>query len=77
MGVMRNEDNERVGGSVNGCVGEGRGELIGREDGEDICVGDGLEKEVELVESDGEYDVVGRGMRVFDEWGRKGVGGVI
>lgn len=75
--LIRNEHNQRLAASLNRCLAEARGDLIARQDGDDISVPDRLEKQVHFLESHPEYDVVGTAMTVFDESGTKGVRALI
>lgn len=75
--LIRNEHNQRLAASLNRCLAEARGDLIARQDGDDISVPDRLEKQVHFLETHPEYDVVGTAMTVFDESGTKGVRALI
>ncbi|MDI6559806.1 glycosyltransferase family 2 protein [Bacillus altitudinis] len=71
--LIQNEHNQRLAASLNRCLTEANGELIARQDGDDISVSTRLEKQVHFLEAHPEYDVVGTAMTVFDESGAKGV----
>ncbi|MCA0923444.1 glycosyltransferase [Bacillus stratosphericus] len=71
--LIRNEHNQRLAASLNRCLTEAKGELIARQDGDDISVSTRLEKQVHFLEAHPEHDVVGTAMTVFDESGTKGV----
>ncbi|MDR0125587.1 glycosyltransferase family 2 protein [Bacillus zhangzhouensis] len=71
--LIRNTHNERLAASLNHCLAEASGELIARQDGDDLSVSTRLEKQVYFLETHPEYDVVGTAMTVFDESGTKGV----
>ena len=71
--LIRNQQNQRLAASLNRCLAEARGELIARQDGDDLSVPVRLEKQVHFLDTYPEYDVVGTAMTVFDETGTKGV----
>lgn len=71
--MIRNQQNQRLAASLNRCLAEARGELIARQDGDDLSVPVRLEKQVHFLDTYPEYDVVGTAMTVFDETGTKGV----
>lgn len=71
--LIRNQQNQRLAASLNRCLAEARGELIARQDGDDLSVPIRLEKQVHFLDTYPEYDVVGTAMTVFDETGTKGV----
>jgi glycosyltransferase involved in cell wall biosynthesis len=53
----------------NRAVAESRGELVARFDADDVCEPDRLEKQVALLDSNPEIDVVASQLRIVDEAG--------
>ncbi|MGE6630128.1 glycosyltransferase [Bacillus sp. NPDC077027] len=71
--LIQNKHNQRLAASLNRCLAEATGELIARQDGDDLSLSTRFEKQVHFLQAHPEYDVVGTGMIVFDESGTRGV----
>lgn len=67
--VIRNEKNLTLGPTLNRCLGYISGEYIARHDGDDLYAEDKLEKQVKFLNENLDIDLVGTGMRIFDENG--------
>lgn len=73
MKVVRNETNMRLAGTLNHCLKHVTGKYVARMDGDDISVPDRFEKQLEFLENNPQWQVVGTGMLSFDEKGVRGV----
>lgn len=71
--VLFNKSNKKLPYSLNKCLKYANGEYIARMDGDDLSASDRLEKQYNYLISHPEIDVVGTGMKVFDENGFYGV----
>lgn len=67
--ILHNEKNLMLAGSLNRCLSVANGEYIARMDADDISVKDRLKKQVEFLEENPEYSVVGSYMQSFDDKG--------
>lgn len=67
--ILHNSQNIRLAATLNRCLAVTRGSLIARMDADDISNRYRLEKQVELLDTDPEIDLVGTAMRRFDENG--------
>jgi glycosyltransferase involved in cell wall biosynthesis len=65
IGVWRNDSNRGVAASINGLVGEARGALVARMDGDDIAVPSRFERQLHAMEEN--IDVLGGWMSVFGD----------
>lgn len=70
--LLKNKKNITLGPSLNRCIKRARGKFIARQDGDDISHEDRLERQVEFLENNKEYDLVGTAMIIFNELGVKG-----
>ena len=71
--LLRNETNCGLNYTLNRCLKEAKGEFIARMDGDDICSPDRFEKEIAVLETEPDVDIVSTSMTFFDEtgtWGR-------
>lgn len=67
--LIRNDRNLSLGPTLNRCLKYVTGEYVARHDGDDLYIKDKLEKQVKFLESNKEFDLVGTGMKIFDENG--------
>lgn len=67
--VIKNEKNLTLGPTLNRCLEYADGDYIARHDGDDLYQKNKLEKQVKFLKNNKEYDLVGTGMKVFDERG--------
>lgn len=75
--VLRNEENLRLAATLNKCLEYVTGEYIARMDADDICINNRLEKQVEFLDKNSKYDLVGSNLIPFDEQGDKGIREII
>ena len=71
--VLRNEHNRGLNYTLNRCLKQASGTYIARMDGDDLCSPDRFEKQIAVLESEPELDIVSSSMTFFDEtgeWGR-------
>ena len=71
--LFKNETNITLAPTLNRCIEFVTGDYIARQDGDDISIRDRLEKQVEFLNNNKEYDLVGTAMLAFDENGEKGI----
>ncbi len=71
--VIRNEENKRLAYSLNQCLKHAKGKYVARMDADDICLPNRFEKQVEFLENNPEYMVVGSAIIPFDENGERDV----
>lgn len=67
--VIQNEQNLGLPGSLNRCIQIAKGEYLARMDDDDVSYPKRFEKEVEFLENNPEYTVVGTSRYFFDEEG--------
>lgn len=70
---IRNDENSGLAYSLNRCLELANGEYIARMDADDINIKDRFEKQVQFLNKNKQYDVVGSNMILFDEHGDKGI----
>lgn len=70
--LLKNEKNLGLNATLNRCLAVAEGEFIARMDGDDTCVSDRFEKELEALTADENLAVVGSAMSLFDENGTWG-----
>lgn len=70
--LIKNKANLTLGPTLNRCLKYANGNYIARHDGDDLYKEDKLEKQVRFLNSNKEYELVGTGMKVFDENGAYG-----
>lgn len=71
--ILRNEKNMKAGFSYNRCIEVAKGEYIAVQDGDDYSSVDRIEKQIEFLKNNPEYDFVSAGLEKVDEqgaWGR-------
>lgn len=71
--LICNEKNYRLAYSLNRCLSIAKGEYIARVDADDECMPTRLEKQINFLKNNLEYDVVGCSRYIFDEDGVKGI----
>lgn len=65
--VIENKSNKGLSTSLNNCLKVATGEYIARVDADDICLPNRFERQVEFLNSNIEYGVVGSWVITFDE----------
>lgn len=71
--IIKNEKNLTLAPSLNKCIKLARGKYIARQDGDDLSSLDRLRKQVEFLENNREYDLVGSSMTSFNKNGNIGI----
>ena len=71
--ILHNEKNSRLAASLNKCLKYAKGKYIARMDADDESLPLRLEKQVDFLEENEKYDVVGCARIIFDENGNIGV----
>lgn len=71
--VIKNNNNITLAPTLNRCIKLVKGEYIARQDGDDFSHKERLEKEIDFLEKNKEYDLVGTNMISFDEYGEIGI----
>lgn len=71
--VIKNKKNRGLAFSLNHCLSVANGKYIARMDADDICLPNRIEKQVEFLEQNKQYQVVGSSVILFDENGDKGL----
>lgn len=71
--IIKNEKNLTLGPTLNRCIALSEGKYIARQDGDDISHKDRLKIQVDLLEKNNEFDLVGTSMMTFDDKGEKGI----
>ena len=71
--VIKNGKNMRLAYSLNQCLSMAKGEYIARMDADDICLPQRFEKQVEFLNNNKEFMVVGSALIPFDENGEREV----
>lgn len=64
--LLRNRTNQKLAASLNRCLEVASGEYVARMDGDDRCVPERLERQVEFLQTHPDIDVVGTAMQRFD-----------
>ncbi len=67
--LLRNEENQSLGVTLNRCLEAASGKYIARQDDDDYSAIDRIEKQVDFLESNLEYSLVSAGLAKFDEEG--------
>ena len=67
--ILKNEKNSKLSYSLNRCLEMSKGEYVARMDGDDIADSNRLDRQVEFLDENLEYSVVGTAMTPFDEKG--------
>lgn len=71
--LIRNNSNLRLAGTLNHCLKHVTGKYVARMDGDDLSLPDRFERQVEFLERNSDYQVVGTAMMSFDEEGIRGI----
>lgn len=71
--LIKNSTNLTLGPSLNRCIKYARGKYIARQDADDISARDRIQAQVDFLESNQDYDLVGTGMISFDASGEHGI----
>lgn len=72
--VIHNEKNSGLAASLNNCIEIAKGEYIARQDDDDISHPDRLQIEVEFLDENTQYAIVGCNLLLFDDngiWGER------
>ena len=67
--LIKNQKNEGLNVTLNNCLKYATGDYIARMDGDDICSYDRLEKELNFLKENPEFDIVSSNMTYFDDRG--------
>ncbi len=67
--LLRNEENRGLAYSLNHCLEAASGEYIARHDLDDVSCKDRFTKQIEFLDTHGEYALLGTGRYLFDENG--------
>lgn len=70
--LLRNDKNLGLNTTLNRCLAVATGKYIARMDGDDDCVPERFEKQVEFLESHPEFQITSCPMKLFDEGGEWG-----
>lgn len=70
--LLKNQTNQGLNYTLNKCLKNSKGEYIARMDGDDLCVPNRFEKELEILERESDISIVSTDMEFFDETGRWG-----
>lgn len=71
--LLRNEKNLTLGPTLNRCMDLVDGKYIARQDGDDISKPDRLQKQIEFLEKNKDFDLVSTSMIIFDKNGEYGI----
>lgn len=71
--LLKNDQNMGLAYTLNRCLEVAQGKYIARADGDDICLPERFEKQVDFLNSNPEYQVVGSSVILYDETGDKAV----
>lgn len=71
--LIKNESNVTLGPTLNRCIELVEGDYIARQDGDDLSTNDRLQKQMEFLEKNKQFDLVSSGMNIFDENGEYGI----
>lgn len=74
--LLRNQKNMRLAATLNHCLQHADGEYVARMDADDLSFSQRLEKQVDFLENNSDYQVVSCKCVVFDENGEREVIGV-
>lgn len=73
MYLIQNEKNKGLAFTLNRCLKMSKGKYIARMDSDDISIKERLEIQVDFLERNHKYDVVGSNMIVFNAEGEQGI----
>ncbi|MYL30777.1 glycosyltransferase [Halobacillus halophilus] len=71
--VFKNKENKGLAYSLNECLKVAKGKYIARMDGDDLCLPQRFQKQVDFLETNTEFHVVGSSVVLYDENGYKGI----
>lgn len=71
--LLKNENNMKLSATLNKCLSVAGGDYIARMDGDDISCANRLEKQMNFLKFNSEYDLVGTCMIPFDENGERSI----
>lgn len=71
--LIKNKKNLGLAAALNKCLKNATGKYIARQDSDDISLPERLEKEVDFLDRNPQYAVVGTGRIIFDENGEWGI----
>lgn len=74
--LLRNKKNLGLNQTLNNCLTVAKGEYIARMDGDDDCLPERFERQLDLLEKHPEYQITSCPMKLFDEngeWGQTAV----
>ncbi|EOU1942545.1 glycosyltransferase [Clostridium perfringens] len=74
--LIKNSNNLTLAPTLNRCLELSTGDYIARQDGDDLSIKDRLEKQLNFLMENNEYDIVGTSMISFNENGDIGIRGV-
>ena len=72
IALLRNEQNLGLNQTLNNCLAIATGDYIARMDGDDECVPERFEKQLDLLENNPEFQITSCPMKLFDENGEWG-----
>lgn len=70
--LLRNAQNLGLNQTLNNCLSVATGDYIARMDGDDDCVPERFEKQLDLLENHSEFQITSCPMKLFDETGEWG-----
>lgn len=70
--LLKNENNKGLNYTLNKCLKYAKGDYIARMDGDDTCSPNRFEKELKVLETETDIDIVSTDMSFFDETGEWG-----
>lgn len=71
--IMKNNKNMGLAQTLNNCLKKSKGEFIARMDSDDISLPTRLEKQLDFLENNPDYSLVGSNVILFDEMGEWGI----
>lgn len=71
--LLKNKKNMGLAYTLNKCLGIAQGDYIARADGDDICLPERFKKQVDFLNENLEYNVVGSSIILYDETGDKAI----
>lgn len=71
--VLRNENNMGLNATLNRCLACATGEFVARMDGDDECLNERFEKQIDFLNHHKEYAIVSSPMILFDDDGEWGI----
>lgn len=74
--LLKNRKNLTLGPTLNKCLEVAEGDYVARQDGDDVSILNRFEKQVDFLNKNSEYILVGTKMISFDKNGTKGIRGI-